>query len=489
MSSRKIKIISLSLGQILSTIINLLVMVSLARVLSPGDFATYKQTILAYDFLMPLLTLGIPSSIYYFLTDIKNSKEIVFENIIILTIMGGVFSLFLSLGGTNFLAKRFTNPELEKTLRWFIAYPIYTFPTLILSPIFVIIGKVKELTIYNVITNVSLGTFSIIACYLTKSYELSLLIKIIYPLFSLPICLMILNKYLEGKIEKFQLKNLLNILRFSIPLGLSSMISILSVQLDKIIVSTYSNPVEFAIYSNGAIEIPLIGAVTGAIGTVIMVDMRKFMNLNQKDKALLLYKEGAVKAAFILFPIMCFLFIFADNFIQILFSEKYLQSVIPFKIYLLLLPIRIMSYGNALTVLGKSKQILYRSIGDLLINLILSVILIKKIGIYGAAWATVLSIYFWNIPFNFKEISHGFNVKITEIISKKELFKILIISLSSGFVASIVKIMNLNYFYMFLFGGLIFVVAYLVSLLIFFPELKNLIVKKLNLINQKSFIK
>ena len=53
--------------------------------------------------------------------------------------------------------------------------------------------------------------------------------------------------------------------KFSLPLGMATMLGTISLQLDKVIVGTMCEPADFAAYALGAIEIPLIGIVTGSL--------------------------------------------------------------------------------------------------------------------------------------------------------------------------------------------------------------------------------
>ena len=56
-----------------------------ARALTVADYGTYLQTFLAYDFATPLLTLGLPSALFYFLPGAKErQKGLVLENILLL---------------------------------------------------------------------------------------------------------------------------------------------------------------------------------------------------------------------------------------------------------------------------------------------------------------------------------------------------------------------------------------------------------------------
>lgn len=484
LSSRKSKVLALSLAQVISTIISLISGIIFTRTLSVNDYATYLQTFLAYDFAVPLLTLGLPSVLYYFLPKANgNERGIVLDNLLLLFAMGLIFSFFLALGGTSLLSKRFNNPNLEQTLTWMVAYPLYTFPV-ILGPILVIKDKIQLNTLYNVLTGLILTTSLIIACFWGHNYIYPILVRIIFPSILFPVTIYLSFKYLEPHWVKPNLKNMWTMLKFGVPFGLASVLGTLTMQLGNLIVSLLSTPEQFAIYSTGAKEVPVIGIITGSIAVVIMAEMAEKCHKRDMDAALQLFRKASTYSATILFPTMLFLLLYANSFIQLLFSQKYEASTIPFRIFLLSLPIRIVFYGAAFIALGKTKLVLYRSFGDLTINLILCYLFVKLIGPNGAAISTILTLYIWSVPYNLFTLAKSFNCRISYIIPFDRLRWIALVSVASGILSSIFLILDISHFQKFFLGGVIFFISYSILSLRFIPEYKEIaspFLKKLSL--------
>ena len=89
MVSRSAKVMSLSLARLVMSFTSVTSSMVFARYLSVEDYATYLQTFLAYDIAVPVLTLGLPSALYYFLPSHKgNEKGIVIDNMILLFFCG-----------------------------------------------------------------------------------------------------------------------------------------------------------------------------------------------------------------------------------------------------------------------------------------------------------------------------------------------------------------------------------------------------------------
>ena len=400
-----------------------------ARLLSKHDYATMRQTLLAYSFVAPLLMLGLPDALYYFLPREKKRKRgVLSENLILLLLMAMVFSIFLFAGGYKLLALRFNNPDLANTLKWMIPYPLYVMPAGVIGAVLLTQNKTFTLIKYNVISSILLTSLTIAGILITRDFTGPLMVQIYFPLLLLPVVLLLCFHHVPGKISKPDLKSMKEMVKFAVPLGLAGMLGTIMLETNKIVVSAMCTPEEFANYVNGAIEIPLISIITISISSVILIDMTRYVNEGEKAKALELFKKAAIKAAVIILPVMIFLLAVGKSFIVTLYSEKYLESIIPFYIYLFILPIRVVIYGSALMALGQSKVILFRSIFDLAVNTLLSIILVHFWGYLGAAIATILTLYFWTVPYNLYKIGKGFGVGALKTLPFKKMGFVLLIS-------------------------------------------------------------
>jgi len=489
--SRISKVFSLSLVQNLNLVVSIITTMIFARLLTKQDLATYKQTFLAYDFFVPLLTLGLPEAVFYFLPqNKKHERHLVLDNMLLLFLLGVLFFLFLLFGGTNIISLRFNNPELKTTLKYLIFYPILTFPIMSLSSILLVKEKVKLLSIWNIFSNIFLTLSLLVVCLLTKNYIFLVCIRILFSFFFLITICIILNGILSKTPVKYKPDPLFmkEMLLYAIPLGLSTLLGQLSIQLDKVIVSIMTSPEQFIGYANGAVQIPIVGTITGAISAIIIVDFVKYYQEKKFTAIIDLFHSAARKSAIILFPAMIFFLFWGDLFIICLYSEKYIESILPFRLYLIILPIRIVQYGPVLMAMGKSKNILYRSIGDFFINLVLSVLMVHFIGIMGAVFATIITLYLWTVPYNMRVISRNLNISFWHVLPFKSLFKKLVLSFICIFpTIPLRKIIIINNNFLLLF--ILFIVYFCFIILIFYffdSDSKQLIFSVYSKLKSKS---
>ncbi|MCP4607831.1 MAG: polysaccharide biosynthesis protein [Planctomycetes bacterium] len=433
--SRTVKAGILASGTFLTTCVRLISAAVLSRVLSMYDYATYKQTLLAYAFVAPLLMLGLPNALYYFLPgENKRPRSVLVENFVLLSFMAGLFSLFLILGGNRFLARRFDNPDIARTLLILAPYPLFMLPASGFSACLIARDRVKQVAIFNVLSRLGMLVIVLGAVLIWRTPVAAIVGTVV----GAGIVLLPALKLMFASCDVGSLlpstNGMWSQLKYAIPLGLAGMIGTISKLLDKMIVSSMCSPEQFSVYVNGAIEIPLIGVLTGSVMAILLPDFVKMYKEAQYRELRVLWHRAMVKCSLLILPIMVFLLVMAPEVIRVLFSDKYVESVQPFRIYLLALPFRITTFGVIFMAARRNNLIMYRSATSLILNLFLSIILIRNMGYIGATISTVLIVYLWALPYNLLFISRILKMNIRYIIPLGILTKVLLVSIGSGVV-------------------------------------------------------
>ncbi len=410
-----------------------------SRNLSKFDYGTYRQTFLIYDFIAPVLLLGLPSSLYFLLSTSKEkAKGVLIDSLALIAIGGAIFGTVLFFFEKPIAEQLFGNPDLRKSIRYMSVYPLLILPTMIVPVVLIIANQSKYLALYTLLTTLLSTLGGIMAVFLWKSYINLVLVKIFFAgLFIIP-SLIITFKNIEGRFRLPCLSSMRTIINYSIPIGLATMLGAITLQVHSLIVSTLSTTEQYSIYINGAMEIPLISVITGSITTIILAEMSGLIANGKINEALNLFNESAFVSAKILFPTMIFFLVAAEPFIVMIYSKDYLESVTPFIIYLFIVPSRVVTYGSALIALGFSKVILIRSIIDLIINTVLCLVFVHYIGVNGAAISLIVSMYCWTVPYNISKIAFGFKVKWTKVLPFRKLGKVFLKSCISSIAPYIV---------------------------------------------------
>jgi len=247
-SSRKAKVVALSLGRGLSSLIGIAVGMFMARMLVKDDVAAYRQTFLAYATVGPLLSLGIGQGMYYFLPGEKlRVRGRVLDGITVLGLTGLVFAVFLAFGGNQLLAERFSNPKVANMLLWMIPYAIVVTPTNVASSVLVARDHVTLSAAFGVIRQILVGISTVIPLALWQNAETALLGNVVASVLMgiAALTLMIRATPNDSKTPTFS--GVRELVVFTVPLALAGMIGTITLQLDKLIVAFLCSPEQVSV--------------------------------------------------------------------------------------------------------------------------------------------------------------------------------------------------------------------------------------------------
>lgn len=174
-------------------------------------------------------------------------------------------------------------------------------------------------------------------------------------------------------------------------LGLNDILGVISKWMDKFFLLYLLTAADFAIFFNGSIEIPVFGLLISVAGSFLLIEISG--NLADTGKIKRLFKESFNTLSTIVFPLFFFFFFFRNDLFSIAFKEKYNASLPIFAISIFILPLRITNYSVILQCFSQGKRILWGSILDILIAIILMLVLYPVMGTRGVALAIVVSTY------------------------------------------------------------------------------------------------
>ena len=422
-TSRSVKALILASGKILAKFVTIAIAAVLTRIFLKTEYATYRQTFLAFNLVAPLLTMGIPMALYFFMPKRKEeSKAVLIENLIILSFGALLFSLFLCFGGNRLLAWRFSNPEIAQTLFFLIPYAVFELLSRSVTPCLMSHDRTGQVAIYNIVTRLLLFVFAVSAALIYRSTFAVVIAAVLASATRFVIGLYLMWSASANTNAMPKWDGIKGQLKYGIPLGIAGAVSTLSVVLDKFVVASLCDAETFAVYTVGAFELPLASILTGSITAVLLADLSQFHSDGKREEGITVWGRAAFKCSLIVLPAMALMLVFAPYLITILFSEKYAESVVPFRLYLLLIPMRVVNYGSMIMSAGASHLILIRAIIGLILNIGLSIFLTIQIGAIGAAIATIAVAYLFRMPFNLVVISRLWGTPLSKVLPWSKLF-------------------------------------------------------------------
>jgi O-antigen/teichoic acid export membrane protein len=386
------KAFMLTAASFVNTLISLLSGMIIPRMLSTTDYATYRQTFLAFNTLLPFLGLGLSQGLYFFLpSEKKRVLGTVLECYAIYGLLGFVFAIFLICGGNILLARRFNNPAIETLLLWQIPYAFITLMTSCTSVVMNIRNRINLYIKFNIFCSIASTGALVIAVFIAPNAKTAVIVITVVKVIEGFISIYLSLSVLPHDDSRIQWSSIKRMVMFSFPIGVSNMIGTITSQMDLLFIAAMRTTEEYAQYTIGATEVPIIGVFLSSVSTAILPDIRGLIASKQYGDGVALYRVASRRLMSITFPIMCFLMFWADEFVAVLYSEKYLSAVPVFRVYLLYFLSRIALTGPVFTALGMNKYLLIKTIVSCALNAILTYVFIIWFGAIGAAIGTITS--------------------------------------------------------------------------------------------------
>jgi O-antigen/teichoic acid export membrane protein len=153
------------------------------------------------------------------------------------------------------------------------------------------------------------------------------------------------------------------------------------------------NPESVAIYSRGAIELPIGPIIIYNIASLLTPVFVKCFKENKFDEIVTTLRKEIKRIILVINPFFYTFLLLSEDFIVFLYTKEYLSSVPVFIVYLFILPVQIYAFDTILQAMKMTTTVFYISIASIASNIILSIVLIQTIGMTGAAIGTVFSIF------------------------------------------------------------------------------------------------
>jgi len=430
------KSIAVILAKILKNAAVLINGIILARLLSLDAFATFQQLALITSSVGLVGALGISKSYFYFLPRLLPAEK---KSYIVQSI-GFSFVVYLSLSALLMLcleglSKGMNNPGLTGFPGILMIFLFNAIFTEYIEPILVALEKTF--------------LYSIIVIVFSAAEFLSLALPLLYHVRLELVCLsygfaggmkfLFLGGCffrLPGTV-RLSFSFVKQMLAYSIPLSMTSIMVALGKRLDMFMISALFRTNEFALFSRGALEIPLAAIITFSLSGILVTEFVKLSAEDKFSRIKRLWHETARRTAMVFFPSFLFLLFFAKPFIITLYGEKFAGSAVIFRTYLFLLPIQIMAWNSVPRAFGKTIINMYEGMVFFVSNIILNIVFYFCFGFVGPAIATVAAFYLSNI-FTISKILPLLKLRLNEFLPWRRLLKIMAAALVCGLGSSLV---------------------------------------------------
>jgi O-antigen/teichoic acid export membrane protein len=434
-------------SQLFSVVVSGLLLVILARLLSPENYGLLYLSISIFSVIILVTSFGFSRSAARYITDyaesnpgqipyiIRTSALYCFAALTVTTVLLIVFR--------EEIVQLLDEPNLQPLLLIGVLYVIFYSSVEYFRRIFQGFKKIKTSAILNIVHTLVKFVF-ILALVIAgfgavgalTGYVISLIVAT-----ALGVVLLHRTVRTYERSEQVEPGLRRRLFEYSLPITLTSSGTVLIKRVDLILIGFFLNPVAVGYYTISKQITEFVVKPANSLGFSISPRYSEQCSKGNFDEAATLYQDALHSMILLYAPAAIGLFLVAEPAITLVFGQEYLGAVPVVQVFSIFVLIQAVSYvtGSGLDYLGKATA---RAIlkGIVAIgNVFLNILLIPTMGIVGAATATVITyavyvsgnVYLMNreLPLDWTEIAYN----ATKAVSVAAAMGVVVFSLS-GFI-------------------------------------------------------
>jgi O-antigen/teichoic acid export membrane protein len=401
-----------ALGKIGSFVISFFIPVLLVRIFTKMEYGTYAQFMLIYLFLVHILRFGFETSLFYHIPRYPNIRAFLVSNIYILYTILGVLCFFVLYFFRENIAGLLNSPILIELIPYCGFFIFFSLISFAFESLLIIQKHAKLAALLSFSSEVLRGLLIITFALIYRTIEGVALSLVIFSFIRFTAFTVYVQFQWGFSFKRSNWNYFKSQLKYSYPLGLSSLLSNISNRVDKFAISSFFTPEMYAIYSAGNFKVPFISQIFVSIGEVVLPRAVMYIKQNNIPELVNLWNRYVTRLSFISIGVFFLIQVLGTDLITLIYTENYINSVPIFKIITAIILFRMLGFGTLLKAKGQTKDIFSANTITFILSLPTVYFLVKYFGTYGAA-SSVVIMYGLNAITQLYLSIKCFNLKLT----------------------------------------------------------------------------
>lgn len=365
----------------------------LTRALDPHSFGEYRLLWLAIATLMVITPMCMPESLYYFLPRSEGPKKRLYVNqAMIFMVLAGVVS-GLALSHWNVLL-----PESFEAFTRDKGWVVPAFAMVwVFAAILDVLPTVDERVGWQARVIMSLAAVRAVALS-AVALATGELLPVLYVLLAFAVLKAALLLWYVARFHGvagpwMQRDTFAEQTRQAAPFAASGALHGLRVQGDQWIVAALFTVTQFASFSVATVLAPIVQIFRQSVNHVFLPSMSRLQSAGDARAMLGLNSRANSMVALLVFPMLAFAFVFANQIITVIYTDQYLDAVPVLRVYSIALLAYVVELVSVLFVLKQGAYAARVNAIALALALPISYLGAVNFGLLGAAMGGVVAVY------------------------------------------------------------------------------------------------
>lgn len=374
----------------------------IAKLLGKAEFGAVGGLWLIYNTLASMLTAGFPTAVLYYLADRdRNARAAVTRRLMrTVYVLGlGVGAVMYAIGanGQELLGELgawvsgASTDRLElSALRYFALFAVFDVASRVFPNLLVAERQARGAALFGVLRSLGMTVAQVLPASLGGGVPEIITGLTIFGVVQLVAMVWVVHLLYRGTRRGPADIGVGEMIRFSLPLGATELVTVLNAQVDRYLVLLMMSGAAFAEYTAGAWQLPVV-SIAYTMGQVYMPRFVRLINAGQGAEVVRIWRESSLKGGLVTIPICMAFFVGAEEFMAFAFREDYVVAAQVFRFYVVYTALRIAPFGALIVAAGQPRLVLFAAAFTLAANVIISVPLTLLIGFEGPALGTMVA--------------------------------------------------------------------------------------------------
>ncbi|MGH9803498.1 MAG: lipopolysaccharide biosynthesis protein [Blastocatellia bacterium] len=327
----------------------------LVRWLNPEQLGLYRQAFQVLTTSLSLLGLQVAASAYYFTPREPERRSQVALNVLVFYLgVGAIVALVFAcfprwvtpiMNGDSLVP---IVPLLGVTLLlWLIG--------LNLESVVIANGDIRWSSVVTVLIQLLKTSLLILAAVIGGGVRAMMFAALIIGVVHCAVCVVYLRRKFGNFWRGFDWRLFKAQLASALPFGVGGIAYIIQFDLHNYYITSHFSPAEFAVYSIGCFQLPILQVLIDAIETILLPEIARLEKDGEHRRIFRVWINSMRMLAFVFFPVCAMLFVLRREFILTLFTATYAAATSIFAINLFNILLYILLVGTVLRAFPQLK--------------------------------------------------------------------------------------------------------------------------------------